>query len=156
MRFTLVYVAIYALVCRLSSAANTPYNLPIKFPDGVLVSGGQDTRRQSATWSLLVVLDAPKIVDWLSPVHRIRSVMATLLAVYRATNSTRDSWVQRLHVINSPSSVRTRSPPSTEDELRALFDLGGDILSKLFGTATNGNGTSSCRMSPLGRKGAYK
>lgn len=99
MRLTLVYVAIYALVCRLSSAANTPYNLPIKFPDGVLVSGGQDTRRQSATWSLLVVLDAPKIVDWLSPVHRIRSVMATLLAVYRATNSTRDSWVQRLHDI---------------------------------------------------------
>ena len=98
MRLTLVYVAIYALVCRLSSAANTPYNLPIKFPDGVLVSGGQDTRRQSATWSLLVVLDAPKIVNWLSPVHRIRSVTSTLLAVYRATNSTRDSWVQRLHV----------------------------------------------------------
>ena len=143
MRLTLVYVAIYALVCRLSSAANTPYNLPIKFPDGVLVSGGQDTHRQSATCSLLVVLDAPKIVD-------------SLLAVYGATNSTRDSWVQRLHVINSPSSVRTHSPPSTEDELRALFDLGGDILSKLFGTATNGNGTSSCRMSPLGRKGAYK
>ena len=99
MRLTLVYVAIYSLVYRLSSADNTPYSLPIKFPDGVLVSGGQDIRRQSATWSLLVVLDAPKIVDRLSPVHRIRSVMATLLAVYRATNSTRDSWVQRLHDI---------------------------------------------------------
>ena len=156
MRLTLVYVAIYALVCRLSSAANTPYNLPIKFPDGVLVSGGQDTRRQSATWSLLVVLDAPKIVDWLSPVHRIRSVMATLLVVYRATNSTRDSWVQRLHYIELTIVGPDPFTAVHKGRIKSLFDLGGDILSKLFGTATNGNGTSSCRMSPLGRKGAYK
>ena len=47
-------------------------------------------------------------------------------------------------ISNSPSTVRTRSPPSTEDELRALFDLGGDILRKLFVTATE-HQVAECR-----------
>ena len=36
------------------------FNQPELIPDGVLVTGGEETRSHAATWTVLVTLDAPK------------------------------------------------------------------------------------------------
>ena len=112
------------------------FNTPRHIPDGVLVTGGTAIQRQAASWSVYITLEAPTFnFNWVSAVTRIQTVIDQLVAVHRATNASRSSWAQRLTDLTATFTSSARWDASLRDK-RALFDLGGDILSKIFGVAT--------------------
>ena len=110
--------------------AGTPEHLP----DGVLVTGGDDTRNHVATWTVLVTLEAPRGEPRL--LDKLRGFRETLRSHHELnalSNITREIWEQRIREIEStmttvaPGDVRVR---------RGLLDIIGDISNKLFGIAT--------------------
>ena len=143
MRAPFVCFALLAVVCCSLSTASVTFNKPVQIADGVLVTGGHELRRHSATWSLFVVFDAPQLhIDWMPSLARIHRAIDTLVAVYRATNSTRDSWLQRLRDIEL--TIVEPAPFGSPRARRGLLDIGGDLLNKLFGTATE-HQVAECR-----------
>ena len=117
-------------------ASREPFNTPRHIPDGVLVTGGTPIRRQAASWSIYITLEAPTFnFNWVSAVTRIQTVIDQLVAVHRAVNSSRSSWAQRLSDLTTTFTTSPGWNAATRGK-RALFDLGGDILQKIFGVAT--------------------
>ena len=102
--------------------------------DGILVTGGRETRGHVATWTLIVVLDVPRTdVTFRLKVQQLRSYIHSVIVDLRAPNVTRWSWLQHLHAIEDqiPHSI-----PHGRWVRRGFSDLGGTILNKVFGIAT--------------------
>ena len=110
------------------------FNVPQKLTDGILVTGGRETRGHVATWTLIVVLDAPRPdVTFRSKVQQLRSYIHSVLLDHRSPNVTRWSWLQRLQAI---ADQMPHSIPHGRRVRRGFFDLGGTILNKVFGIVT--------------------
>ena len=98
------------------------FNVPQKLTDGILVTGGCETRGHVATWTL-IVLDAPHPdVTFRLKVQQLRSYIHSVLLDHRNPNVTRWSWLQRLQAIADqiPHSI-----PHGRWVRRGFFDLGG-------------------------------
>ena len=111
------------------------FNIPQAVNNGVLVPGGGDIRSNTATWTLFVTLDAPRPeVTLQTKIQQLRLHLHSELVDHSAYNLSRWSWMQILHAIEAqiPPAV-----PTGQRNRRGLFDLGGVILNKLFGTATS-------------------
>ena len=109
-------------------------NVPQKLTDGVFLTGGRVTRSHIATWTRIVVLDAPNPdVTLLVKVQQLRSYILSVLSDHRVPNVTKGSWFQRLQAIESQIP---HSKPIGRRTRRAFFDFVDTILNKVFGVAT--------------------
>ena len=76
--------------------------MPQRLTDDFFLTGGCVTHSHIATWTLIVVLDAPQPeVTLRVKVQQLRSYILSVLSDHRVPNITKGSWLQRLQAIES-------------------------------------------------------
>ena len=110
------------------------YNIPKPLPDGILITGGEETRSHVATWTILVTLDVP--IEEPGMRTRLRHFRELVDSIHRVRKLpiSQTGWMQRIKDIED-----TMLPGASTDITRmrrGLLNFVGDISNKLFGTAT--------------------
>ena len=123
------------LICLIALLAGFDYNVPQKLTDGVFVTGARVTNDHVATWTLVVVLDAPRAdVTLQKKVQTLRAYIHSVLSSTPASHLAKWSWLQRLRI--TESQIPHSSPTRARRTRRSFFDLVGNVLNKVFGVAT--------------------
>ena len=95
-----------------------------ELPDGILVTGGDDTRNHVATWTVLVTMTPHEKTRHCSRNYANSATLRKHHELYALSNITRNIWEQRIRelettmVIATPGDVRVR---------RGLFNIIGEI-----------------------------
>lgn len=111
------------------------YNQPQSLPDGLLITGGVETRSQEAVWTALVTLETPKPnPDLRARINYFRKIVRTLETMKGSSNTTRTAWEKRLDDIED--AMLPHVAGSAHRTRRGLLNIVGQISRKLFGTAT--------------------
>ena len=98
-------------------------------------TGGEETRRHVATWTLLVTLDVPVEESGLrNRLLRLRTGITKLHDSLRSTDAVKASWLQRVSDIER--TMLTDVPTMHTRARRGLLNFIGIISNKLFSTAT--------------------
>ena len=118
------------------------YSVAEPLKDGLLVTGGEETRRHVATWTLLVTLDVPVEESGLrNRLLRLRTGITKLHDSLRSTDAVKASWLQRVSDIER---TMLTDVPTHARARRGLLNFIGIISNKLFGTATESQ-VKECR-----------
>ena len=105
---------------------------PKSLPDGLMVKGGVELRSLAANWVVLVTLEKPKYpVEMTQHIRHIRTAMAPMYQKYSISSAVRDTWLDRLERLQDLDTPSTR-------QKRGLLNIGGSLLSTIFGVATEG------------------
>ena len=119
------------------------YNIAEHLKDGLLVTGGEETRRHIATWTILVTLDVPVEESGLrGRLLHLRTMITDLHDTLRSTSVVKEAWLQRIS--DSKQTMLTGVSTSTTRIRRGLLNFVGIISNKLFGTATEAQ-VEECR-----------
>ena len=129
----------YALIACVRSAdytgTNITFNSPRFLPDGLLVTGGQDTRNHIATWVVLMTIATPsELPDLQTKLTRFKNTIDNLRGVHDLANETISGWDIRIAEI---ADTMHRPGSSAHRDRRGLFNAFGDLSKALFGTATD-------------------
>ena len=131
--FVLVLLALATIQVTCQKDGNTTVSDGFKLrpiPDGVLITGGQETFGHIATWTVVITLNIPaEQIELLNKLNKFQNV---LYQHNRISNITKDMWNQRINEIKSTISVTNVK----RRHGRGLIDIVGTISNKLFGTAT--------------------
>ena len=131
--FVLVLLALATIQVTCRKDGNTTVSDGFKLrpiPDGVLITGGQETFGHVATWTVVVTLNIPtEQIELLNKLNKFQNV---LYQHNRISNISKDMWNQRINQIKSTISVTNVKRRHS----RGLIDIVGTISNKLFGTAT--------------------
>ncbi len=139
---TLYVVLLSCLSSQAFTLEITQLNVPQELPDGLLVTNGSTVAAHVATWTVLVVLDAPQFDYGLSEkLQQINVTIAKLNRVRPLSNATRTVWFQRMEDL----TLLMTTPSSGARVRRGLLNVVGEISNKLFGTATEAE-VNECRV----------
>ena len=131
--FVLVLLALATIQVTCRKNGNTTVSDGFKLrpiPDGVLITGGQETFGHIATWTVVVTLNTPaEQIELLNKLNKFQNV---LYQHNRISNITKDMWNQRINEIKSTISVTNVK----RRHGRGLINIVGTISNQLFGTAT--------------------
>ena len=106
---------------------------PTSIPDGILVTGGDDTRAHIATWTVLVTLDVPTLeVSLLPKLSFFQRALRSHHAYSGISNETKNIWNERSE--NLKATINRR--PTIHRTRRGLLNIIGTLSNTLFGTAT--------------------
>lgn len=130
MKMSIILILSSIITIGLSQEASSPATPLI---DGLLVSGGTGLRTLSANWILLVALDAPIPPSGLADqIQVVRSSISTVTKEYGITDAVQETWMDRLARMDPTTTGHTH-----HRYRRGLFDMGGMIIHKIFGLATD-------------------
>ena len=106
---------------------------PTSIPDGILVTGGDDTRAHIATWTVLVTLDVPTLeVSLLPKLFFFQRALRSHHTYSGISNETKNIWNERIE--NLKATINRR--PATHRTRRGILNIIGTLSNTLFGTAT--------------------
>ena len=109
-------------------------NLPQPLLDGILVAEPQDIGALGGIWTVLVVIEEPRVPSAL--INEVNMLAKRLDHAFATTNlsaATRQLWTQRIAELKQSFSLRP-AKPSTRTK-RGLLNFVGQISETLFGTA---------------------
>ena len=109
-------------------------------PDGLIVRGGGEIAVREGEWTVLVVLQG-RGTEYLQRLHTVlRSATTSFHSRLRASvGHFQPLWLKRLLLSVEMAAEEVALPGvtvGTSRGRRGLFDFGGTILNKLFGTVT--------------------
>ena len=111
------------------------FNSPRFLPDGLLLTGGGDTRTQIATWTVLITIARPyEIAGLHTKLDFFKTTIEKLRGVHEMANDTIVDWKIRIAEIEE---TMTRPTPRVHRDRRGLLNVFGDLSKTLFGTATD-------------------
>ena len=108
---------------------------PYRLDDGLLVTQGGETRALTATWNILVVLDAlPREPGILENIRRFQQFVHHRSTEPGIPNATCAIWISRIARLQETTTDVVERPANRPR--RGLINFVGDIGNKLFGFAT--------------------
>ena len=111
------------------------FNSPRFLPDGLLLTGGGDTRTQIATWTVLITIARPyEIAGLHTKLDFFKTTIEKLRGVHEMANDTIVDWKIRIAEIEE---TMTRPTPRVHRDRRGLLNVFGELSKTLFGTATD-------------------
>ena len=119
------------------TVAHLHENEPHPLQDGLLISTPEDIRAQVATWTVLVIIESPTAPQGISEkLTNFKHVLELLYQHRPPSNTTRMIWDQ--HIIDMEDALTPSHSAPRVRRRRGLLNIVGEISSKLFGTATQG------------------
>ena len=129
-------------VCWLAvcDAAQMPFmlmdNVPHLLSDGLLITRASDIHVRCGTYTVLVVIDAPRSeLRMEERLNAIRLVIEKLGTHQNYSRTTRNVWEQHIRDMEATMTPPSQMLPNTRIK-RGLFNCVGEIGATLFGTAT--------------------
>ena len=97
------------LVCIIFAGISSTYgrvqsqiNIPQELPDGLLVTGGEEIRSHTATWTVLVTLDAPQPeVGLQQSINYFKQIIEKVHNLRDPHNATRTAWTRRIEELET-------------------------------------------------------
>ena len=121
-------------------AAQMPFmltnNVPHLLSEGLLITRASDIHVRRGTYTVLVVIDAPRSEPRMEErLNELRLVIEKLGTHQNYSRTTRNVWEQRIHDMEATMTPPSQMLPNTRIK-RGLFNFVGEIGATLFGTAT--------------------
>ena len=108
---------------------------PQRIPDGVLVTGGTETRARTASWTILVTLDVPRDQPRLSTaIARFRATLQQTNITAKFPRTALLLWERRIRELASTALINPKD--AIKRSRRGLLNIVGSLANTLFGTAT--------------------
>ena len=111
-------------------------NVPHLLSDGLLITRASDIHVRRGTYTVLVVIDAPRREPPMEErLNELRLVIEKLGTHQNYSRTTRNVWEQRIRDMEATMTPPSQMLPYTRIK-RGLFNFVGEIGATLFGTAT--------------------
>ena len=111
-------------------------NVPHLLSDGLLITRASDIHVRRGTYTVLVVIDAPRREPHMEEhLNELRLVIEKLGIQQNHSCTTRNVWEQRIRDMEVTMTPPSQMLPNTRIK-RGLFNFVGEIGSALFATAT--------------------
>ena len=124
------------------NVTDIPLNEPRLLTDGILVTGGDETRNHAATWVVLITINPPTEQPGLrQKLRRFRTVIQNLNYFHGVDNATLETWDIRITDIEN---TMFSTGPIDQRTRRGILNIVGELSRSLFGTATDTD-VAECR-----------
>ena len=111
-------------------------NVPHLLSDGLLITRASDIHVRRGTYTVLVVIDAPRSEPRMEErLNELRLVIEKLGTHQNYSRTTQNVWEQRIRDMEATMTPPSQMLPNTRIK-RGLFNFVGEIGATLFGTAT--------------------
>ncbi len=127
------FLKYFLFLCQLTSSLLVA-NVPKLLPDGIFVMSAGDVVTSSASWTVLVTIDAPKInPSFINRLKRSDIKIKEIFRNYNLTNPLDREWTE---MMNALSLGKTEHKISQLRSKRGLINFVGSIAHTLFGLVT--------------------